>query len=367
MDTITHGIAGALIGKAFFGGEDLFTRQPLTQRRVAAMAATLGAIFPDVDIVRDVVSRDPMTLLMWHRSWTHSVVMLPVFALGLAALTRYIARKRAISSPSFALLLLIYAVGIGSHIFLDYATSFCTMLLTPLSVLRTVGVCLVYLLVIFSLLFCVFCFAHFSFWRLLVALFSLARGSFAFLFFFDFSLTAFVLVPQFVAALYRAREGFPRRALRMWLGFSACAGLAAWLLTAAEFPPSLAAMFAVLCILAVLFFAPAAGGWGYRVSFKNWNRTGFVVFAAYMGLAAWAHQAAMTRIEKFAEEKRLPVETLGALPLPPSVLHWDGLARTPRGVSEIRMNLSDRVPPGPQDRIGYSHYPDPPPNDFLAR
>src|SRR5437879_11006143 len=113
MDTITHGIAGALIGKAVFGGEDLFTRQPLTQRRVAAMAATLGAIFPDVDIVRDVVSRDPMTLLTWHRSWTHSLVMLPAFALGLAALTRYVARKRAISSPSFALLLLIYAVGIG--------------------------------------------------------------------------------------------------------------------------------------------------------------------------------------------------------------------------------------------------------------
>ncbi len=295
MDTITHGIAGALIGKAFFGGEDLFTRQPLTQRRVAAMAATLGAIFPDVDIVRDVVSRDPMTLLTWHRSWTHSLVMLPAFALGLAALTRYVARKRAISSPSFALLLLIYAVGIGSHIFLDYATSFGTMLWTPLS--RT-------------------------------------RESWDLLFIIDFTLTAVVLVPQFVAALYRAREGFPRRALRMWLGFSACAGLAAWLLTAAEFPPSLAAMFAVLCILAVLFFAPAAGGWGYRVSLKNWNRAGF--------------------------------ETLGALPLPPSILHWDGLVRTPRGVYEIRMNLSDRFPPGPQDPIVYSYYPDAPPNEFLA-
>jgi len=59
MDTITHGIAGALIGKAFFGGEDLFTRQPLTQRRVAAIAATLGAVFPDVDIVRDVASATP--------------------------------------------------------------------------------------------------------------------------------------------------------------------------------------------------------------------------------------------------------------------------------------------------------------------
>jgi hypothetical protein len=28
MDTITHGIAGALIGKAVFRGEDMFAAQP---------------------------------------------------------------------------------------------------------------------------------------------------------------------------------------------------------------------------------------------------------------------------------------------------------------------------------------------------
>src|SRR5260370_27075407 len=117
----------------------------------------------------------------------------------------------AMSSLLFGLLLLIYAVGIGSHIFLDYVTSFGTMLWTPLS--RT-------------------------------------RESWDLLFIIDFTLAAVVLVPQFVAALYRAREGFRWRALQMWLGFSACAGLAAWLLTAAEVPPSLAAMLAVLGILA---------------------------------------------------------------------------------------------------------------------
>ena len=327
MDTFTHGIAGALIGKAFFDGEDLFTSQPLTRGRVATIAATLGAIFPDVDIVRDVLSRDPMTLLKWHRSWTHSVVLLPVFALGLAALTRYVARKRSWPSPSFAVLLLIYAVGIGSHIFLDFVTSFGTMLWTPLS--RT-------------------------------------RESWDLIFIIDFTLTAIVLLPQFAAALYRAREGFPRRTLQMWLGFSTCAGLTFWFLTTAEFPPSLAAMLVVICIFAVLFFAPAAGGWGYRVSFKSWNRAGFAVFASYICLAAVAHHAAMTRTQKFAEEKGLSVETLGALPLPPSLLHWDALMRTQRGVYEIRMNLLDRVPAVPDDPIEYRYYPDAPPNEFLA-
>ncbi len=327
MDTITHGIAGALIGKAFFDGEDLFTGQPVTERRIAAIAATLGAIFPDADIIHDVLSRDPMTLLRWHRSWTHSVVMLPVFALGLAGLTRYLVRKRAIPSPSFAVLLLIYAVGIGSHIFLDFANSFGTMLWTPLS--RT-------------------------------------RESWDLLFIIDFTLTGIVLVPQFVAALYRTRERFPRRALQMWMGFSMGAGLAAWILSVAEFPPSFVSPLVVICIFAVLFFAPAAGGWGYNISFKSWNRFGFAAFVAYICLAALAHHSALARVAKFAEEKRLSVETLGALPLPPSALHWDGLVRAPRGVYEIRVNLFDRYPSAPEDPIEYSFYPDAPPNDLLA-
>ncbi|HYL10024.1 MAG TPA: metal-dependent hydrolase [Candidatus Acidoferrales bacterium] len=327
MDTITHGIAGALIGKAFFDGEDLFTRKPATARRVASIAATLGAIFPDADIIHDVLSRDPLTLLKWHRSWTHSVVMLPAFALALAALTRYVARKRSWPSPSFAVLLLIYGVGIASHIFLDYATSFGTMLWTPLS---------------------------------------RAREQWDLLFIIDFTLTAVVLLPQFVAALYRARDAFPRRALQMWLGFSICAGLAAWLQTLAEFPPSLAAVLLVMVALAALFFAPAVGGWGYRASFKNWNRAGFAAFVVYIGMAAFAHHSAMTRVETFAAEKGIGVETLGALPLPPSLLHWDGLVRTPRGVYEVRMNLRDPYPSGLQDPIEYRYYPDAPPNEFLA-
>jgi membrane-bound metal-dependent hydrolase YbcI (DUF457 family) len=326
MDTITHGIAGALIGKAFFGEEDLFTRKPVTSQRVAVVAATLGAIFPDSDIFYDILSRDPLVLLKWHRSWTHSVVMLPIFTLALATLTRYVARKRSWPSPSFPFLLLIYAVGIASHIFLDYATSFGTMLWTPLS---------------------------------------RARESWDLLFILDFTFSAVLLLPQFAAALFRTRNRFPRRALRMWLSFSACALLVAWFLTIQEFPPSLAALLIVMCILALLFFAPAAGGWGYRVSFKSWNRAGFAASVAYICLAAFAHHSAMARVTQFAKEKGLAVETLGALPLPPSLLHWDGLIRAPRGVYEFQINLLGADPP-PEAAITYRYYPDAPPNDFLA-
>ena len=51
MDPVTHGITGALLGKGYFSKR---------HGRVAIFAATLGAVFPDVDIIAEVVSRDPL-------------------------------------------------------------------------------------------------------------------------------------------------------------------------------------------------------------------------------------------------------------------------------------------------------------------
>ena len=45
MDTITHGIAGALIGKAVFGGENMFASQPMNPGRIVTWSLMLGAIF----------------------------------------------------------------------------------------------------------------------------------------------------------------------------------------------------------------------------------------------------------------------------------------------------------------------------------
>ena len=46
MDTITHGIAGALIGKAVFRGEDMFASKPMNRARIITWSLMLGAIFP---------------------------------------------------------------------------------------------------------------------------------------------------------------------------------------------------------------------------------------------------------------------------------------------------------------------------------
>ena len=94
MDTITHGIAGALIGKAVFGGDDLFAVRPMSRARIVTWSLMLGSIFPDSDVFRDMLSRNDLLILTWHRSYTHSLVCLPVFAVLLAVATRWFTRWR---------------------------------------------------------------------------------------------------------------------------------------------------------------------------------------------------------------------------------------------------------------------------------
>ncbi len=327
MDTITHGIAGALIGKAFFEGEDLLSLRPVTVGRVVTIAATLGAMFPDVDIVRDVFSRDPLLILTWHRGPTHSLLTLPFFVLILAALTRLITRRIGLASPRFAMLVLVYAVVIGSHILLDLITSFGTMVWWPLAPTR----------IAWDLIFIV-----------------------------DFTLTAILLLPQFMAQLFHQRAEFQRRALRMWMAFSLCAALAGWLLTLQGFAPSIAGMLTVILVMAAAIFLPATRGWGFGLRLKTWNRAGVLACAAYLGLSVAAHQAALARVKGFAIKQQMAVEHLGALPLPPSIASWDGLIRTARGVYEVRLKLWEHVTTHPDHPIEYTYYPDTPRNELLS-
>src|SRR5260370_8322110 len=126
MDTITHGIAGALIGKAVFHGEDMFAAHPMNRGRIITWSLMLGAIFPDSDVVRDIFSHDKLLVITWHRSVTHSLVMLPLWALLLAGITRAFASPRKWEAPSFLALSAIYPVAILTHILLTLVTPFAT-------------------------------------------------------------------------------------------------------------------------------------------------------------------------------------------------------------------------------------------------
>ncbi len=323
MDTITHGIAGALIGKAVFRGEDMFASRPINRARIITWSLMLGAIFPDSDMLRNWLSSNQMLILTWHRGITHSLVCMPFFALLLAALTRWFVRWRKWDAPSFAALAGIYAIGILSHIFLDLITTFGTMIWSPLQ------------------------------W---------SRPAWDLIFIIDFTFTALILCPQILAWVYRQAEGLKNRAIITWSVLAlASLGIAA-LLKIVGAPISAQTAVTIIMLLAAFFLLPALRFKGLRVRYVTWNRAGLAAALLYLAAAFYAHRAALERLEKFASLFQLQVESFGALPFPPSLWHWDGLVDTPHGVYEVRLDLSE---PAPQASIEHRYYPDAIPNQYI--
>jgi membrane-bound metal-dependent hydrolase YbcI (DUF457 family) len=354
MDTITHGIAGALIGKALFKGDDLFAMRPMNRQRVVSWSMMLGAIFPDADTFRDMLSHNELLMITWHRSVTHSLLCLPIFALLLAALTRSICRWRKWDAPSFAALTGIYALGILSHILLDLVTSFGTMVWSP--------------------------------WKW-------SRPAWDLIFILDFTFTGILLVPQFLAWVQERPEKSRRRALVTLAIFILAVFAVQAIGNAVGASISSATVFLADLIFAALFLLPLrfqhktktsdAGGENEHTIQENelrtalvrrrWNLAGLAAACAYLGLAVFAHNAALDRVKNFAAMEKLEVQSLGALPFPPSLWKWDGLVRTPRGVYEVRLDLFDKSPfhvsantdPGERPALEYRFYPEAYPNVYI--
>jgi membrane-bound metal-dependent hydrolase YbcI (DUF457 family) len=311
MDPITHGITGALLGKAYFSKRDARVT------RVSIFALTLGAVFPDVDVVRDAISRDALAIVRYHRGITHSFFGLPFFAVALAALTRWLTRRWKIPAPSFPMLTLIYGVGILSHILLDGMTSFGTRMLTP---------------------------------------FSQRRVAWDWLFIIDFTFTSIVLLPQITGWIYRNRAKSLLRATGMWALFSVA------VVGASEAARAASAPFHVrVGAAASLFFGPAIRDWGFGVSRAAWCQAGVLAMVAYIGACGLAHHRAMRRVEEFAGANRIKVLRIGALPAPPSLLDWGDAIRTTGGVYSSRYDLRQANPPP------FRFSADSPPDAFTAR
>jgi len=333
MDPVTHGITGALLGKGYFSER---------YGKVATFACVLGAVFPDIDVTyegfAEFVQHDPLAIVKYHRSITHSFVALPIFALLLAILTRaalpWVKRKyerfRDVESPPLAILTLIYGIGIASHIVLDGMTSFGTRMWFPISSTRVA-------------------------WDLL--------------FIIDFAFTTVILVPQIIAWIYpHARPDAPpdvaksrARAVRMWIVFTA-GTFVAWLMTrAAGYPFHLWVAGLISVLLALVFFGPAASGWGYGVTRAAWCQGGTVVAVAYLLGCATAHHSALLRAKAFADQNHLVIDRMGALPIPPSLLDWGDAIRSADRLYESQFDLRDPRPPV------FRVTPDSPPDPFIAR
>jgi membrane-bound metal-dependent hydrolase YbcI (DUF457 family) len=320
MDTITHGIAGALIGKGFFSRR---------AAKVAVFSATIGAMFPDIDVVAEIFSRDPLAIVKYHRAITHSFVALPFFAAilawftlaGAAFLKKKYARFHDLETPSWALLTIIYGVAIASHILLDGLTSFGTRMLFP---------------------------------------FSQQRVAWDWLFIIDFCFTSLVLLPQVAAWIYRDRQA-TKRAAAMWIVFT-LASFAAWKIAAAVgFPFHRWIVGLAAVIIAVLFFLPMFHGFGFRVTTPRWCQAGTYLTLVYLAACGFAHHTALAQAKRFAAAHNISVERIAALPLPPSVLDWGGVIRSPNGVYQSRFDLRADQP------ADFWFRADSPPDAYIAR
>jgi len=166
--------------------------------------------------------------------------------------------------------------------------------------------------------------------------------------------------------VYAHAEKVQGRAVGMWLVFLPAPFVIARIGAIVGAPISGRVVLSAMLIFAALFLLPAVLGWGVKIKHDTWNRAGFAAALLYVACTFYAHYVAFSRIQKFAELDRLQAESIGALPLPPSLWHWDGLVRTERGVYELRMDLADK-PANDGELLALEHhyYPDAPPNSYI--
>lgn len=124
MDTLTHALSGALAGRAA-GRRLVAAREP--PPRVRAWVGFWAAAFPDVDFSLRLV--DELLYLQAHRALTHSLVMLPLWALLLGGAFHLLYRRRY----RYGALALLAGLGIAMHIAGDVITAYGTKILAPLS------------------------------------------------------------------------------------------------------------------------------------------------------------------------------------------------------------------------------------------
>jgi uncharacterized protein len=312
MDPITHAFTGCLLGKSYFDKR---------MGRVGIFAVTLGAVFPDVDVFATAFDHDPLGLIKHHRTFTHSLAGMVVFSIVLAGLTALWVRRKGRAGPGFGALVLAYGVGIGSHLVLDLCTSFGTCVLDP---------------------------------------FSYARFSWDLLFIVDFLFMGILLAPQLVAWAYRDAARTGRRTAGCFAGMAA-GTLGMWRIAGrAGFPFHFSSAVILVLLLAAVFFGPRVAGWGWDIPRRRWCRAGVYAACAYLLAAYGAHHDALARVRAFAAQRNLQVVRSAAIPLPPSMLSWDGLILTDTGVWRTRFALRTKQTPE------WSFFADSPPSKACA-
>ena len=122
MDTLTHALSGALLARASAPKQAPAGALP---RRVAA--GFLACAAPDLDFVLSYLG--PAAYLEQHRGVTHSVLLLPLWALLLSWLLARLLREPGGWKALYGLV----AMALAAHIVGDVITSFGTIIFAPLA------------------------------------------------------------------------------------------------------------------------------------------------------------------------------------------------------------------------------------------
>lgn len=125
MEILTHAVLGAAVAYAVMPAQ-----AGLTTRERCLLGA-LAAVFPDSDFAGFLV--DPLRFLAdWHQGPTHSLLLLPVWALLIGGVFAAAIRRRSV----FMIAACVSALGLLSHVAADLITAYGTAVLYPLSATR---------------------------------------------------------------------------------------------------------------------------------------------------------------------------------------------------------------------------------------
>jgi inner membrane protein len=122
LDTLTHALSGALLARAT-AGKNVPARS--VPRYIAA--GFLACAAPDLDFVISLFG--PEAYIAHHRGVTHSLILLPLWALGLSWVLAKLLREPA----GWRALYGITAFAMVAHVAGDLITSYGTMILAPFS------------------------------------------------------------------------------------------------------------------------------------------------------------------------------------------------------------------------------------------
>ena len=117
MDSLTHALTGAVIGKAI---ED----EKIKPWGTIAGIAT--GLFPDSDFVLGLINRQ--FYLQYHRDFTHSLILIPFYAFFFSWLFVKVSKR-----PHFWIFFKTSLLVLVSHVLLDLFTSYGTMIFSPVS------------------------------------------------------------------------------------------------------------------------------------------------------------------------------------------------------------------------------------------